>query len=208
MIRRYLSLPSNFSIDISPSSFFFHPTSRLNIERYPLFEGIFHAFHQKNQRSRDEMKALRPGTSQTLIEPRLLLADVFQNPSSFSSSSSFSNEVSINFSSVFEGEFFRGRGGKERDGGNECEIIARNNGTKRARRLAQRWAKPRGRCILPAAVRAVVSCALTAARADCLLKNRRSWGYSIVVSWGEINFRSISISPRFIDRESGQSLGI
>lgn len=132
MIRRYLSLPSNFSIDISPSSFFFHPTSRLNIERYPLFEGIFHAFHQKNQRSRDEMKALRPGTSQTLIEPRLLLADVFQNPSSFSSSSSFSNEVSINFSSVFEGEFFRGRGGKERGGGNECEIIARNNGTKRA----------------------------------------------------------------------------
>lgn len=132
MIRRYLSLPSNFSIDISPSSFFFHPTSRLNIERYPLFEGIFHAFHQKNQRSRDEMKALRPGTSQTLIEPRLLLADVFQNPSSFSSSSSFSNEVSINFSSAFEGEFFRGRGGKERDGGNECEIIARNNGTKRA----------------------------------------------------------------------------
>lgn len=34
---------------------------------------------------------------------------------------------------------------------------------------------PGGRCILPAAVRAVVSCALTAARADCLLRDRRSW---------------------------------
>lgn len=143
MIRRYLSLPSNFSIDISPSSFFFHPTSRLNIERYPLFEGIFHAFHQKNQRSRDEMKALRPGTSQTLIEPRLLLADVpsfFKIHSSSSSSFSFfSNEVSIKVSRFrfflcLRGRvrFFRGRGGKERGGGNECEIIARNNGTKRA----------------------------------------------------------------------------
>lgn len=55
---------------------------------------------------------------------------------------------------------------------------------------------PGGRCILPAAVRAVVSCALTAARADCLLRDRRSWAILDRYFVEEINFRSVSMSPR------------
>lgn len=62
------------------------------------------------------MKALRPGTSQTLIEPRLLLADVFQNPfllfllllvlfqRGF--------DQGFDFSSAFEGEFGSFEGGE------------------------------------------------------------------------------------------------
>lgn len=59
---------------------------------------------------------------------------------------------------------------------------------------------PGGRCILPAAVRAVVSCALTAARADCLLRDRRSWAILDRYFVGEINFRSVSMSPRLVGR--------
>lgn len=122
--------------------FFFSFPTRHRGWKGTLCSGDFRRLQQKNQRSRDEIESLRcrhePDPYRTSF--RFLLLDrcsfVFPNPPPLSFFSKRSR-------SIFRGRKRRGRGRKER-GGNECEIIARNNGTKHARCGAQRWAKPRG----------------------------------------------------------------
>ena len=139
LFRIFPSISFLLSSSSSSSSFLSPPD--IEAGKVPFVRGIFDAFQRKNQRSRDEIESLRcrhePDPYRTSF--RFLLLDrcsfVFPNPPPLSFFSKRSR-------SIFRGRKRRGRGRKER-GGNECEIIARNNGTKHARCGAQRWAKPR-----------------------------------------------------------------
>lgn len=124
----------------SSSSSFFSPS---RLERYPLFGGFSTPFSGKTRDPETRSSRCVAGTSQTLIEPRFVSSSSTDVPSFFQTFPPPLSFFSKRSRSIFRGRKRRGRGRKER-GGNECEIIARNNGTKHARCGAQRWAKPRG----------------------------------------------------------------
>lgn len=136
MIRRYLSLPSNFSIDISPSFFF----SDVEVE-YRKISFVRRDFPRLSPEKpeiqrRDEGVASwhEPDPYRTSSPPGRCFSKSIPPfpPPPRSFPTRFRSRFRFFLCLRGRVRFFRGRGGKERGGGNECEIIARNNGTKRA----------------------------------------------------------------------------